>query len=428
MPTPADWIPFEWPSAWKDASLLKLLEPGPFNCILFAKDTGAELRAAAEKRHACPAGIVWRKSGEVNWRAPDEVIAIGDALWPDLAVRSRENAGGMEAGPTGAPWLDANGWLIQMARARGGGRPVWVRSEPPADAAQLPASAYLLGLHEACAYGAQRPAWLSPQLAAGVAAGSSAARALWEKMLAAARWQAARKAENAWAPFARLLVISDFTGPNEYNACEVLNLAARRGLAFRISEPARFAPEQLGGMQAALYVDTQPMAAPVAAALKSFAERGGLVMAMKGPAQAFGSLKPLGEAHPRFELFQCGRGRVAVSRKEWDDQYILAQDAHLLMSRRHDAVRLFNAGSLVAYHTAAPGGARWLVHLLNYARAGAAHQVSLQTWAKAQRARLHVAGEAAQDVEIHRETGRSEIYLPRIELYAAVELELTPHA
>ena len=428
MPTPADWIPFEWPSAWKDASLLKLLEPGPLNCLLLPPEAPAELRAAAEKRFECPAGIVWRKAGEMNWREPGAVIAIGDAVWPDLAQRSRENAGGLEAGPTGAPWLDANGWLIQMAHSRGGGRPVWVRSEPPEDAARLPVNAYLLGLHEACAYGAQRPVWLAPELAAGVASGSAAALGVWEKILAAARWQASRRVENAWAPFARLLVISDFTGPNEYNACEVLNLAARRGLAFRIAEPGRFRPEQLGGMRAVLYVDAQPMAAPLAAALQGFAERGGLVLAMKGPAEAFRNLKPAGETHARFELFQCGKGRVAVSRKEWDDQYLLAQDAHLLMSRRYDAVRLFNAGSLLSYHTAEPGGGRWLVHLLNYTRTAAAHQVSLQTWAPVKGVRIYAAGEPGRAVEIHRETGRAEVYLPRIELYAAVELEIASHA
>jgi hypothetical protein len=290
------------------------------------------------------------------------------------------------------------------------------------------ADGLLLALHEACAYGAHRPVSLPTEVAAGVAAGSAAAVDVWEKLLAAARWQEARRVENAWAPFARLLVISDFAGPNEYNASELLNLSARRGLAFRISEPAKFAASQLAWMRAVLYVDAQPMPAPVASALQAFAERGGLALLMKGPAQALRNLKPAGEPHPRFDLFQCGKGRVAVSRKEWEDQYILAQDAHLLMSRRYDAVRLFNAGSLMAYHTTAPAGGLWLVHLINYTRTAAAHQVSLQTWEKVRRARFFSPGQAEQDLPVHRETGGSELYLPKIEIYAAVELEITSYA
>jgi hypothetical protein len=425
MPAPSAWIPFEWPAAWQDAALLKLLEPGPLNCILFAPDAPAELRAAAEQRFACPAGVVWRKAAEVNWPEPGEVIAIGDAVWPDLAFKSRGNADGMEAGPTGAPWLDANGWLIQMARARGGGKPVWIRSAMPEN---VPAGGLLLALHEACAYGAQRPLALPPDLAAGIASGSAAAVGVWEKLLAAARWQQARRAQNAWAPFARLLVISDFTGPNEYNASELLNLSARRGLAFRIGEPANCTAAQLAMLRAVLYVDAQPLPAALAAALQAFAERGGLVLLMPGPARALRNLKPAGEPHPRFHLYQCGRGRVAVSRAEWEDPYLLAQDTHLLMSRRYDAVRLFNAGSLMSYHTAAPAGAPWLVHLVNYTRAAAAHQVSLQTWAKVRRARFFAPGQPPQELAAHRETGGSEWHLPPIGIYAAVELDITSYA
>jgi hypothetical protein len=424
MPTPADWIPFEWPSTWKDAAMLRLLDGGPLNCILLEKDAGAELRAELSKNFTCPE-VRWRKAGEIDWRAVGDVIAIGDGVWPDLAVKSRESGGGLEAGPTGAPWLDANGWLIQMARARAGGRPVWIRSEMGTD---VSVEGMLLALHEACAFGAWRPLALRAEVAAGLRAGSAAALGVWERLVAAVRWQESRRAENAWAPFARLLVVSDFAGPNEYNAFEVLNLAARRGLAFRVAERGRFGARDLGGMQAVLYVDAQPMGAAVAGAVQGFVERGGLVLLMKGPASALRGLTPLAEKHARFDLFQCGRGRVAASRKEWEDQYLLAQDAHLLMSRRHDAVRLFNAGSLVGHHTASAEGARWLVHLLNYTRTAAAHEVSLQTWARVRRARFEAPGGEQRELTVDRETGRSELALPRIDVYARVELELTSHA
>jgi len=428
MSKPSEWIPIEWPSSWQDPALLKLIEAGPVNCILFTAGAPPALRTEAEKRWACPPDLKWRKASEIDWRSPGEVVAISDGVWPGLARSSGGGGGGLDAGPTGAPWLDANGWLIQMARSRAPGKPVWIRSEPPENTANLSANGFRLALSEAAAYGAHRPIWLPAELAADIAAGKSAAVTTWERILADARWHLERSRTATWEPFARLLVISDFSGPNEYNGTEVLNLSARRNLSFRIAEPGRFTAQDLRGIQAALYVDAQPWPGPMTAALQKFVEDGGLLLSMQAPAKALKNLRPSKETNPRFDILQCGKGRVAVSRKEYEDPYILAQDAHILMSRRHDAVRLFNAGSLTTFHSSSPDGKRWLVQLLNYSRYGAAHQVSLQTWEKVGAARFLSLEAPASPLEIHKETGCSEVYLPRFSVYGAVELELPSHA
>jgi hypothetical protein len=428
MPKPSEWIPIEWPSSWQDPALFKLIEAGPINCILLPANAPPALRAAAERRWACPSELKWRKASEIDWRSPGEVVAISDGVWPGLARSSGGGGGGLDAGPTGAPWLDANGWLIQMARSRAPGKPVWIRSEPPENTANLSANSFRLALSEAAAYGARRPIWLPAELAAEIAAGKIAAVTTWERILADARWHLERSRIAAWEPFARLLVISDFSGPNEYNGTEVLNLSVRRNLSFRIAEPGQFTSQDLQGMRAVLYVDAQPQPAPLAAALQKFVEDGGLLLSMQAPAKALKNLRPSRETYPRFDIFQCGKGRVAISKAEYEDPYILAQDAHILMSRRHDAVRLFNAGSLTTYHSASPDRKRWLVQLLNYARYGAAHQVSLQTWEKVSAAWFVSLETPAAPLEIHRETGCSEVYLPRFSVYGAVELELTSHA
>jgi hypothetical protein len=96
-----------------------------------------------------------------------------------------------------------------------------------------------------------------------------------------------------------------------------------------------------------------------------------------------------------------------------------------MMSRRYDAVRLFNAGSIQWFHTASPDGRRWLVHLVNYSRWGAAHQVVLQSWQAMKEARFHSSDTAEPVIlEVHRETGHEEFYLPRFAVHASVELEL----
>lgn len=425
----SQWVPFEWPAAWRDAAHLKLLESTPVNCLLLPKDAPAELRAAAEaKKLHCPAGVVWRSWKEVDWKTAGDPVAISDGLWPELAMK-QGGGDSAQSGPTGAPWLDANGWLLQLLRGRAGQRALWLKSDPPAKAAQLTPQNYMLALDEAYAYGARRPLWLADSHAEALAAGATAAVSGWERIMQTVRWQEARRAWAAWPAFARLLVVSDYSGPNEYNASEVLNLSARRNLAFQPVETAQFQPALLQGRRAVLYVDPQPFPAAMAAALRKFVEAGGLLLCMKEPAAALTGLRPSRETHARFNLFELGKGRVALSKAEWEDQYILAQDTHLMMSRRYDAVRLFNAGSLTYFHTASPDGKRWLVHLLNYTGRGAAHQVSLQTWQKVSSASFHTPESAQPRVlPIQRETGQQEVYLPSFGVYCAVELEVTPHA
>lgn len=405
MATPSEWIPIEWPAEWpaegKEPAQAERVRKSPFNCVLSGSVAGLDSPA-----------VKWRKASEIDWRAPGEVVAIGDAVWPELALKS---SAGAESGPTGAPWLDANGWLMEMARSRAPGRAVWIRTE---EERERELAGQLLAMCEARAYGGHRPLRLSKAQRAGAAEGE------WRKLCEAAAWLKARAARFEWAPFARLLVVSDFSGPNELNATEVLNLASRRNLAYRVAEPGRLSAADLAGIRAVLYVDGARLGASQLALLQRFVESGGLLMAMKEPGSQIARRTAGGGEHPRFDLFSCGKGRVALSRSEWEDQWVLAQDAHLLMSRRNDALRLFNAGSLTIYHTVSPDRRLWLAHLLNYTGREAAHDVSLQSWQRFVGARAHVLGREPVRLEIHRGASGDELHLPPFPTYMAVEMEL----
>ncbi len=416
----------EWPATWRDPALLSLLDGSPVNCLLLPPEAPPAIRAAAAaKALDCPEKIPWRMIKELDWKSDEPLLAIKDGFWPELSRKGGGADADAEAGPTGAPWLDANGWLIQLARARAPQRTVWIKSDPPEDAARLAATNYQLALAEAWTYGAKRPVWFSPQLAESIAAGNAQATQIWDQMKQTLNWVEARRGWNSWKPFARMVVLSDFSGPNEYTATETLTLAARRNLAFIPVETGKFAAAHLGGMKALLYVDDTPLPAPAVQALDQFMRAGGLVLTLKKPAEAFKGGKPMAEPHPRFDLFALGKGRLAVSKGDYDDPWLLAQDAHLLMSRRHDAVRLFNAGSIQWFHTASADGRRWLIHLVNYSRWGSANLVALQTWQAVKGARFHTpASEQTQELEIHRETGHQEVYLPRFAVHASVELEI----
>jgi hypothetical protein len=424
-------IPFEWPASWRSPDLLKLLDGGPINTLLLPEGAPPEIRTAAEARKLeCPAQIQWSSLKEVDWRSSAPVVAINDGVWPDLSLKTQSNSpDGVQGGPTGAPWLDANGWLLQLARCRAAGRPVWIKAPPPEKPETLNFSTYLLAACEAAAYGARRPIWLPPLLAEGLAKGHAAALADWRKLMDLQRWLESHNSWAAWPVLARLAIVSDFSGANEYNSGEVLNLSARRNLAFVPLEKAKLTAADLAGKRAVLYADGDAMPAAMVPLVQKFVEAGGLLLCMKGPSAAIRNTRPSREQHPRYTLMECGKGRVAVSKADWDDQFIVAQDTHLLMSRRYDAIRLFNAGSITCYQTHSADGGKWLAHLLNYAGRMPAHQVSLQTWQAIKAAKAYMPEKAEPVVlEIHREPGQQEVYLPSFSVYCAVELELTHHA
>ncbi len=417
----------EWPASWREPALLAQLDGTPINCLLLGPDTPASIKeAAARKNLDCPEKIPWSAIKELNWKSNEPLLAIKDAFWPELSRKAGNTpANDAEAGPTGTPWLDANGWLIQLARVRVPQRTVWIKSDPPEDAGRLAASNYQLALAEAWTYGAHRPVWLAPQHAEQLAQGNAAAKQSWDQTMKTLAWLEARREWNKWRTFAQMLVLSDYTGPNEYTATETLILAARRNLAFIPCETGKFTAASLQGMKALLYVDAEPLSPASGTALDAFMKAGGLLVALKQPALGFKGRGRQLEPTVRFDVFQYGKGRLAVAKGDFDDPYLLAQDAHLLLSRKNDAVRLFNAGSIQWYHTVSPDGRRWMVHLVNYSRFGAAHQVTLQSWTKLKAARFHSSeGAEPKDLGINRETGQSEVYLPRFTVHASVELEL----
>jgi hypothetical protein len=159
--------------------------------------------------------------------------------------------------------------------------------------------------------------------------------------------------------------------------------------------------------------------------LKTFAAQGGLVLAGPSAAKSFPGLKPVAaHPHPRFDVLALGRGRVAVARAAFDDPWTLADDTHLLMSRRFDPVRLFNGGLLHTHTTASPDGKRSLVHIINYGTEPFYHVVVLQVTRPVRSAKTYLPGAAdPKSVEVGGDPARPEIVIPHFSVYLAVELE-----
>lgn len=412
-------VPMFWPAAWSVDAGIKLLESSPVNCLIAEPEAETQARQAAEAKGIEFLPLRWTSWAETDWSraAP---FAISDGVWPGAAASRNQQ----EGGPTGAPWVDANGWIALLARSLApAGSDIWITSKPPEELRAIEAIQYLLGVSEAWAYGARRPVWLAPHHAEQALDGKGEGAEAWKSINALLRWQQPRAPWRNHDAVSSLLVISDFAGANEYMAGEVLNLSARQHIAFTPVQTSRATANSFAGKKAALYVDPQPPPARLASALKEFVAAGGLLIAMKAAASAAGAGARIDEPHPRFEIFSAGKGRVAVAKQDFDDPWILARDAHLLMSRRWDSIRLFNAGSMLAFHAAAADGRTSIVHLLNYTCRASANLVSLQIPSDVRAARLHLPGKAEPTAAaIHRRDGRTETDVQPYAVYCALEL------
>jgi len=440
------WIPLRWPADWP-ASALELIKGTPINCLVLGRQEGlAALVQAARGRGLALAGlegeapegvtlIPCAEKSKLNWAAPGAVLAVKDAVWP--GIQRGSGAGG---GPTGIPWVDSNGWFIQLGQVRAPNKTLWMAVEPPADSALLRATSYELAVADAEAYGARWVVSLDERLRKGLTAGNQEALDTWKKISAALEFFKARRHWNGYQLASVMAVVSDFSGPNEELAGEILNLAARRPLpVLPIVKPGAMAAS-FAGLKAIIYPDQEPPAEPLRRKLLEFARGGGLLIANSEWKSVEGTLSGL-DTYRRLQVRTLGRGRLAVASEEMLDPYAVALDAHLLLSRRHDPVRLFNAGSMNAHYAVSPDRRRAVVHILNYSMRPQGHPVSVSFPARYRAARLwDLSRREAAPLQVFPEPGGTglqsvrpqakppaprgiELHLPPLQAYAAIELE-----
>jgi len=200
-----DLIPFRWPADWRDPSKLDLLENTPYNCALIPADAPEEIQTALHNRGLT---VVSDKN------APATVLP--DPRWPQIQTGAH---GKIDAGPTGNPWMDANGFAILAARAETPGKPVWLQ-EDPAKNAVVRNDDYRLAVADAAAYGAH---WL-PSLDCPA----------WQGVAQTETFFTSHRKWRACQPIAHLAVVSDFAPSRRDFVLEVLNLLGRLGTPFSI--------------------------------------------------------------------------------------------------------------------------------------------------------------------------------------------------
>jgi len=377
-------IPFRWPEGWSDANLLA---ETPFNCLLVeGTQSGAPVL-----------------SGIRVLTAPPAEVHLLEGVAPGTRA-SRKGDGSADSGPTGKPWIDANGWQIELARALHPGKTIWVEHEAGRD--------LLLSVADAAAYGGRWVVTLPRTVRDGIENGEGAAESAWKALTAAVRFFTRHSGWESFEPVASVGLLSDFGKDVAFLAGEFLNLAARRPLPVRI-----LTADSMAGLPCIVHMDEHPPDAARRDALLGFAEAGGLVIS----SGALTSLPYRGPA-PGYAFARVGKGRVVRPVEPWSDPYQLAADVHLLVTREQDVIRLYNGASLNVRYLQDRTGTRGVVHLLNFAGTPGAHPVTVALARRWKRARL-LGFDRAESAAIEPVRYGIEIPLPDFSTYLAIELE-----
>ncbi len=455
QPTPS-WIPMRWPAEWRDPALLDLLKRTPVNCLILdwtepkafepvvgpARAAGfalvglvppeADLRTAARAAEAAglaalagakPAAsplpfVCWTEKASMAWNSPSPILAATDGLWPGV----NWGQGGHDAGPTGLPWIDSNGWYVQLARARVPQKTLWMAFEPPKDDF-VRTGAYILAVADLCAHGGRWVLTLDAKLSAALAARGDIAVRMWDEIAGALAFFKARAEWQELLPLGNMGVLSGFSGDDEYFAGEVLNLLTRRGVPYRVFLKDRAAGAPLGSVRGIVYADQEPPPEALRNRLLGFVQAGGLLVATARWGRPAGA--PVSDTYRRFSVYSIGTGRLAVAKDEAPDPYVYSADAQLLLSHRNAPVRFFNTGTLNSHYTGSEDGRRAVLHIINYAMRQFGHPVSVAFTRRYRAARIWPLGASAPaPLELHRTLdGGVEVHVPPFPIYAAIELE-----
>jgi hypothetical protein len=348
-------------------------------------------------------------------------ITIVKGDWPGVKMTPMGIVDRASAGPTGAPWVDSNGWKIRLAAALHPETDIWIDALPQKP--RLFAESYQIGVADAAAHGGRWIITIDDETAAAIGNRKPGAVAIWQKILTAAGFFAEHKAWGAFVPEAVLGIISDFAGKNEFMNQELLNLVARTNQQYRIILKKTLNPTSMGDLKAVIYADEEGPSPDIRAQVLEFVRRGGLLIT--GPKWGPLPVEKIAAAnHPRYLMQTLGEGRIAVSQPDFEDPYIVANDAAVLMSHRYELLRFWNVGAVGSYFTTIPEGKRAVIQILLYAAAYFGN-LTLRVSGRYRRAELWTLDKPeARILEIENHQNAIELHMPMVSQYAAVELEL----
>ena len=219
--------------------------------------------------------IAWSEREDVPWDSGAPAVAIAGNVWPGVNIT--QGGGDANAGPTSLPWLDSNGWYIQLTRARLRA-PLWLAFDPPGKGAVFSAQSYANAIADSEAAGGRWLISLDDDFRASLAEGAAPALQSWKQITTAARFFRDHAGWRSYRSLGLVGVISDFNGPNFEMSGEVLNLMARRDLLFRVIWKSQTAAQPFTGLKALLYADAAAPDAALRRKITDFVQQGGLLI------------------------------------------------------------------------------------------------------------------------------------------------------
>jgi hypothetical protein len=357
----------------------------------------------------------------VEWSAATHIFSTTGNAWPGVNLPTMAQNTAL-AGPTGNPWVDSNGWFSRLARQMTSGKTLWLDIDPPDAAKALPAEAYCLAVADSQAYGSRWIVSLDTTMRAAMLKKDQSAMDAWTRICETLSFFASHPEWESYQPMGVLAVVSDFKGQNAFMSGEVLNLLNRRQVQFLIMERELMSLPSGEGLKGILWMDDDAPSAAQREQLLAFVEQGGMFIAPKywGPP----GVTPTKEDWLfDYDIYPLQKGRIVVASKGFPDQYQLANDAHLMVSRRNDFARLYNPATTNCYTCVDPSHTKQVVQVLNYSHIAASY-VTLWVSAKARSAKLW--GPKAQtslSVESVPENEGTSFDLPPLSVNCAVEIE-----
>jgi len=378
--------------------------------------------------------IPWNKAAKLKPAANSPVLGISDGVWPGIPQPS-----GQGGGPTNLPWVDSNGAPLLIARVLAPDKAVWIGFDPPTPQTTPPpqqtpprppqqpgnsADAYVLAVADSASYGAKWVISLDDQLRADLIARKPAAMDTWKKVIHTMVFFDQRKQARTYRPDGPLAILSDFAGPNYDAGEEAINLFPRIRQPFRVIARPQAAGANFAGLLAIYYVDRDAPDAALRQKLIAFAQGGGTLFVPSNWSNPEGTPVPA-EPYLLFKVRSLAKGRLAVCKEDQPDPYDVVADIQNIISHRNDVLRLYNAPSMNFLYETSAQGKQGVIHLLNYSRRPGSDGPLFYVKEPHKSARL-VSPEIASPTDLAfapQEAGGAELFLPKLTVYGAVELE-----
>lgn len=325
-------------------------------------------------------------------------------------IRVLADSGAAVATPTSEPWIDSNLWLVRALRAKGQ-VPVWLGfalENPSVDN-------YVRAVADSAAAGGQWVVAPDDGLLSGLANKRPEALAKWHRIAEAQKFF---QQQDAWRHFAAsgpVAIVRDPVTRYPDIADENLNLIARRRIPYRTMERGALCASALEGLKALLATEISNPTESERSLLKTFAERGGLLVV--GP--SWGAAVPKDQDYLTQQL---GKGQVIVYREESPDPEGLSKNLMHLLGKGNLGIRLFNAPTVLPYLSASDDSKQLLVQMINYA-SGPSETITVRVRGPYRTARLFGLNGSAVDLPVEKSEQDIELTIEQIQTYAALVLE-----